>query len=260
MAAMATTGFQSTNLALAVDEVNRMVRGGQRCGCCGWRRGPGLGRRLRVGGARGTRACVGVVGTGKQVGCRVPELACTLRPVPRCRCPQIKWRLSDEPVAADEDEELRDPAVRRGVKCTIFFGYTSNLISCGLREVIRFLVQHRMVRAGHAEGGGVGVRWRRGGALVPRAPTVAAEGGGTGCGVRDCVCVGVSRLPTLPSRLGACACWACVCGLSEGGRDRDDCRRHRRGLLQVPRTALHRRLPPGRRHAAQEGGGVHLSA
>lgn len=32
------------------------------------------------------------------------------------------------------------------VKCTIFLGYTSNMISCGVREVIRFLVQHKLVR------------------------------------------------------------------------------------------------------------------
>lgn len=30
--------------------------------------------------------------------------------------------------------------------CTIFLGYTSNLVSSGLRETIKFLVQHKMVR------------------------------------------------------------------------------------------------------------------
>ena len=29
--------------------------------------------------------------------------------------------------------------------CTIFLGYTSNMVSCGVRETIRFLVQHKMV-------------------------------------------------------------------------------------------------------------------
>lgn len=29
--------------------------------------------------------------------------------------------------------------------CTIFLGYTSNIVSSGLRETIRFLVQHRLV-------------------------------------------------------------------------------------------------------------------
>lgn len=29
--------------------------------------------------------------------------------------------------------------------CTIFLGYTSNIVSSGLRETIKFLVQHKMV-------------------------------------------------------------------------------------------------------------------
>ena len=29
--------------------------------------------------------------------------------------------------------------------CTIFLGYSSNMVSCGVRETIRFLVQHKMV-------------------------------------------------------------------------------------------------------------------
>jgi hypothetical protein len=62
---------------------------------------------------------------------------------------QIKWRLSDEPVKDDDDDDLRTPEARSRVKCTIFLGYTSNMISCGVREIIRFLAQHRMV-AWHA--------------------------------------------------------------------------------------------------------------
>ena len=57
----------------------------------------------------------------------------------------IKWRLSDEPIASDEDEELKSMEARSKVRCTIFLGYTSNMISCGLREIIRYLCQHKMV-------------------------------------------------------------------------------------------------------------------
>ena len=32
-----------------------------------------------------------------------------------------------------------------GERCTIFLGYTSNMVSCGIREIIRYLVQHKMV-------------------------------------------------------------------------------------------------------------------
>lgn len=58
-----------------------------------------------------------------------------------------KWRLSDEPVAADDDGAFLDPKVRAETKCKIFFGYTSNLISAGTRESIRFLAQNKMVSA-----------------------------------------------------------------------------------------------------------------
>ncbi|CAM9457335.1 unnamed protein product [Ectocarpus sp. 13 AM-2016] len=91
MAAAMTTGFQATNLAKAVEEVNRMRR----------------------------------------------------------------WRLSDRPVKPDEDDDLKDPAVRAGVKATIFFSYTSNMVSCGVRETIRFLAQHKMVDCIVTSAGGV---------------------------------------------------------------------------------------------------------
>ena len=57
----------------------------------------------------------------------------------------IKWRLSDVPVKPDEDEEFKDPSVRAETRCTIFLGYTSNMISCGIREIIRYLCEYKMV-------------------------------------------------------------------------------------------------------------------
>eukprot|EP00897_Mesotaenium_endlicherianum_P006260 jgi/Mesen1/5662/ME000286S04869 len=56
----------------------------------------------------------------------------------------VDWRLSDEPIVGDEAPEHLDPAVRAATKCKIFLGFTSNLVSSGLRETIRFLVQHRL--------------------------------------------------------------------------------------------------------------------
>ena len=58
-----------------------------------------------------------------------------------------------EPVAADEDEELRDPAARAKVRTTIFLGCTSNLVSAGTRETIRWLLQHRTHARGSAAHG-----------------------------------------------------------------------------------------------------------
>lgn len=76
-----TMGFQATNVALAVDEINKM----------------------------------------------------------------LNWRLSDEPVKESEDDEEKDPAFRAKTGSTIFLGMTSNMISCGMREVIRYLAEHRLI-------------------------------------------------------------------------------------------------------------------
>ncbi|KAM5540358.1 hypothetical protein V8D89_005816 [Ganoderma adspersum] len=66
-----------------------------------------------------------------------------------------KWRLSDEPVTADESEDYLSPEVRAQTKCNVFLGYTSNLISSGLREVILHLVKHKHVNAIVTTAGGI---------------------------------------------------------------------------------------------------------
>lgn len=58
---------------------------------------------------------------------------------------QLTWRLSDEPVGPNTDPEHTDPAFRAATRTKIYLGYTSNLISAGVREQIRFLVEHKMV-------------------------------------------------------------------------------------------------------------------
>lgn len=55
---------------------------------------------------------------------------------------QIEKRL--EPAAAPEGNESNTAYAKTG--CTIFLGYTSNLISSGVRESIRYLAQHKMVK------------------------------------------------------------------------------------------------------------------
>jgi len=58
---------------------------------------------------------------------------------------QIDCKL--EPVPADDSncEINLCPIERPKTNCTIFLGYTSNIISSGVREVIRYLAQHNMV-------------------------------------------------------------------------------------------------------------------
>lgn len=53
----------------------------------------------------------------------------------------------------NEMRAYRDPETGRSA--TIFLGYTSNLISSGLREVLRYLVQHRHVSAIVTTAGGI---------------------------------------------------------------------------------------------------------
>jgi len=63
---------------------------------------------------------------------------------------QLAWRLSDEPFREDQSTVDRD-----GVRTKIFLGFTSNLISSGVREHIRYLVQHKMVDVIVTTAGGV---------------------------------------------------------------------------------------------------------
>jgi deoxyhypusine synthase len=67
----------------------------------------------------------------------------------------IAWRLSHDPIADDEKDELKSAEARETVKCKIFLGYTSNLVSAGIRESIRFLVQNQMVNVLVSSAGGV---------------------------------------------------------------------------------------------------------
>lgn len=62
--------------------------------------------------------------------------------------------MSDEPPSLDESEYL-SPTARAQTKCTVFLGYTSNLISSGLREVILYLVKHNHVSAIVTTAGGI---------------------------------------------------------------------------------------------------------
>ena len=61
-----------------------------------------------------------------------------LKPVLPSSLPQIRWRLSDEPIAVDADEDHKDPGFRGNCRTKIYLGYTSNLISAGVREQIRY--------------------------------------------------------------------------------------------------------------------------
>lgn len=50
-----------------------------------------------------------------------------------------------KPLPDDKYNDMEDPFSNVKSNCTIFLGYTSNIVSSGLRETIKFLVQHKLV-------------------------------------------------------------------------------------------------------------------
>lgn len=139
MGAMITSGFQATALGQAIEEVNRMVSnssssGGKPCQCH-------VGRSLQQRHASAVQTAAA---------------PCAPRHTPsRPPAAQIDWRLQDDPVAANADPEHADPAFRASCRTKIYLGYTSNLISAGVREQIRWLVQHKMVDVLVTTAGGI---------------------------------------------------------------------------------------------------------
>lgn len=68
---------------------------------------------------------------------------------------QITWRLDHEALDPQVDSEWSDPEVRRKTRCKIFLGYTSNLVSAGTREQLKYLAKHRMVDVIVSSAGGI---------------------------------------------------------------------------------------------------------
>ena len=54
----------------------------------------------------------------------------------------INWELKLDTTAEKTEEDLADPEKCR---CKIFLGFTTNCVSSGLRESIRYLCEHRMI-------------------------------------------------------------------------------------------------------------------
>ncbi|XP_010681287.2 deoxyhypusine synthase isoform X1 [Beta vulgaris subsp. vulgaris] len=67
----------------------------------------------------------------------------------------LDWRLSDEVPAEDCSMEERDSDYRNSVRCKVFLGFTSNLISSGIRDTVRYLVQNHMVHVIATTAGGI---------------------------------------------------------------------------------------------------------
>lgn len=67
----------------------------------------------------------------------------------------INWRLSHDPIDPEETDDYLELSVREKTRCTIFLGYTSNMGSCGMREIIRYLCEHKMIDCIVTTAGGI---------------------------------------------------------------------------------------------------------
>ncbi|KAK9809967.1 hypothetical protein WJX72_002749 [[Myrmecia] bisecta] len=67
----------------------------------------------------------------------------------------LRWRLSSEEITERDSNEYHDLARRAAVRCKIFLGFTSNLVSSGVREHVRYLAEHHMVDVIVSTAGGI---------------------------------------------------------------------------------------------------------
>lgn len=59
------------------------------------------------------------------------------------------WQIDKkmERIPEDKADDINmNPCGRERSNCTIFLGFTSNMISAGIREMLRYLAEHNMVR------------------------------------------------------------------------------------------------------------------
>ena len=68
---------------------------------------------------------------------------------------QLSWRLSQEDHGTPVSKHQESGLPPQDARCKIFLGYTSNLVSAGVREHIRYLVQHHMVDVLCTSAGGI---------------------------------------------------------------------------------------------------------
>ncbi|XP_060520338.1 probable deoxyhypusine synthase [Cylas formicarius] len=59
------------------------------------------------------------------------------------------------PIPKDKYVDTEDEFISTKNNCTIFLGYTSNMVSSGIRETIKFLVQHKMIDCIVTTAGGI---------------------------------------------------------------------------------------------------------
>jgi deoxyhypusine synthase len=92
-----------------------------------------------------------IMASFKNTGFQATNLALAVEQIEQMR----KWRLSHVPWKEGDDPELKPIELRSRLRARIFLAYTSNQISSGQREVLRFLVQNKMVDCIVTTAGGI---------------------------------------------------------------------------------------------------------
>lgn len=92
-----------------------------------------------------------IIETYSNAGCQATYVGKAIEIVNK----MIEWRLSDEDIESEKDDQYKDPEVRADTRCNLFLTYSSSMISSGMREIIRYLVQHKMVDGVVATAGGI---------------------------------------------------------------------------------------------------------
>ena len=92
-----------------------------------------------------------ILGSFISTGIQASQMAMGIEEVNK----MLDWSLADEPTASDEDEEFLSEEVRKNVRCRVWLSYTSNMVSSGCREYIKYLAKHKMIQAIVTTAGGI---------------------------------------------------------------------------------------------------------
>ena len=66
----------------------------------------------------------------------------------------LSYRLSDDEYDPNQSWP-KDPEERKKIGCKIFLSMTSNMTSCGVRDIVRYLVQHKLIDVLVTSAGGI---------------------------------------------------------------------------------------------------------
>ena len=92
-----------------------------------------------------------IIDSYEGMGIQATQLARAMKEIDN----MLEWSLADEPLASDEDEDFISMEVRSRVRTRVWLSYTSNMISSGCREYIKYLVKHKMVQVLVTTAGGI---------------------------------------------------------------------------------------------------------